>query len=231
MRRIALVGALGAFLALVVAAVHGIRRHGAGGGGHFVAGGILVNNPGAYDAFSHRLLFGSLFGPIARDTAAVAPTGGKVLEVGCGPGHLALRLAQEHDLEVTGLDLDPGMIKRARAHAEHAASGRRPSFVVGDVAALPFPDASFDVVVSTLSMHHWSDPIAGVTEIGRVLKPTGKALIWDFRGGSMPLHRDLPDPLDQVLGSPLDVVGASPWRWPWRFTLLRRVELAPRSAP
>ena len=82
------------------------------------------------------------------------------------------------------------MIERARANAERSGhgGGRRPSFLVADVSSLTFPDASFDVIVSTLSMHHWTDPTAGLNEIGRVLRPDGRALVWDFRGGPMPLQ-------------------------------------------
>ena len=88
--------------------------------------------------------------------------------VGCGPGRLTIRLAQ-HGLDVTGLDLDPAMIERARSNADRPSEGdqRRPSFLVDDVASLAFPDGSFDLVVSTLSMHHWADPTAGLAEIGR----------------------------------------------------------------
>jgi SAM-dependent methyltransferase len=58
-----------------------------------------------------------------------------VLEVGCGPG-LSIRLAGRHGLEVTGLDLDPAMVARARANADRLRGGdqRRPSFLVGDTA-------------------------------------------------------------------------------------------------
>jgi SAM-dependent methyltransferase len=87
------------------------------------------------------LVLGSFFGPIAADIAAAAPDGARVLEVGCGPGHLSIRLARQHGLDVTGLDLDPAMIERARANADRSEDGdeRWPSFLVGDVAALPFP--------------------------------------------------------------------------------------------
>jgi SAM-dependent methyltransferase len=119
--------------------------------------------------------------------AAVVPAGARVFEVVCGPGRLSIRLAREHGLDVTGLDLDPAMIERARANAERPGDGdeRRPSFVVGDVASL-----------------------------GRDLRPGGRALVWDLRPGIMPFHRHVPDPIENALDSPLQVASATPWRRP-----------------
>ena len=225
-------------LAGAAAATVAVLRHGRRAArGHTVAGGILIGHAGVYDTLS-RLLLGPLIDGIAADVAAVAPAGARVLEVGCGPGHLSVRLAR-HGLAVTGLDLDPAMIARAQANTDRAANrgGLRPSFLVGDVAALTFPDGSFDLVVSTLSMHHWADPAAGLTEIGRVLRPGARALIWDFRPGGRPhlfgpRHSHIPDPVDHTRGSRLRVVKATPWPWPWRFQLTQRMELvrAERSA-
>jgi SAM-dependent methyltransferase len=214
-----------------VAAVAVMRRGRHATQGHRVAGGILIGNAGVYDALS-RLLLGSLHGRIAADVAAVVPDGAQILEVGCGPGLLSLRLGRHHGFEVTGLDLDPAMIAQARANADRPENGdhRQPSFLVGDVAALAFPDRSFDLVVSTLSMHHWADPAAGLAEIGRVLRPGGRALIWDFRPGARPhlfgpRHAHVPDPADHTDGSPLRVENTTPWHWPWRFALTQRVQL------
>jgi SAM-dependent methyltransferase len=187
-------------------------------------------NPPAYDSLSGRLL-GSLFRGIAADVAAVVPRGARVLEVGCGPGHLSISMARRHGLTVTGLDLDPDMIERARENVTRAPAvdASPPSFVVGDVASLPFPDSSFDVVVSTFSMHHWADPTAGLADISRVLRPGARALIWDFRPGGGPRlfarHHHVPDPAELVDGLPLRVVSTTRWRWPWRFSLAQRVEL------
>jgi ubiquinone/menaquinone biosynthesis C-methylase UbiE len=196
-----------------------------------VPGGIIIGDAAVYDTMS-RLVLGSLVGRIADDVAAVAPDRARVLEVGCGPGHLSIRLARQHGLQVTGLDLDSAMISRARANADRPGGGHqpRPSLLVGDVASLAFPDQSFDLVVSTLSMHHWADPTAGLAEIGRVLRPGARALIWDFRPGLRPhlfgpRHAHLPDPVDHTRSSPLRVVSATPWPWPWRFTLTQRIEL------
>ena len=209
-----------------VAAAVAVVRHGHGAAkGRRVQGGILIGDAVAYDAMS-RLVLGSLFRSIAADVAAVAPDGARVLEVGCGPGHLSIRLARQHGLDVTGLDLDPAMIERARANADRSEDGdeRGPSFLVGDVAALPFPDESFDLVVSTMSMHHWADPTSGMAEIDRVLRPGASALIWDFRPGFQPFQGDLPDPVEHTDGAPLRVVGVTPWSWPWRFNLTQRIE-------
>jgi len=214
------------------AAAVAVVRHGRGAAtGQRVPGGILIGDAVVYDALS-RLVLGSLFGRIAADVAAVAPDGARVLEVGCGPGRLSIRLARQHGLDVTGLDLDPAMIERARANADRPGDGdeRRPSFLVGDVASLAFPDGSFDLVVSTLSMHHWADPTAGLAEIGRVLRPGARALVWDFRPGVRPhpfgpRHAHMPDPVEHAHGSQLRVVNAAPWRWPWRFDLTQRIEL------
>ena len=72
------------------------------------------------------------------------------------------------------------MIARATSTANTTSTSNL-RFEVGDVAALPFADNSVDLVVSTLSLHHWDDPAAGLNEIVRVLAPGGHAWIYDFR--------------------------------------------------
>jgi ubiquinone/menaquinone biosynthesis C-methylase UbiE len=217
---------------MVAVAVVGVAvtRHRLGAGrGHQVPGGILIGDVAKYDAFS-RLLLGPLFDRLAAEVASGVGQA-RVLEVGCGPGHLSLRMATHPGLEVTGIDLDPAMIERAMINAERMADpSSRPNFAVADVGSLPYPDASFDLVVSSLSMHHWSDPAGGLAEIGRVLGGGGRALIWDFRPGRMPFHRSVPDPVELGQASSLEVVSKTPWNWPWRFTLLDRIELTHRSS-
>lgn len=207
-----------------------LQRHLHSGMGRAAPGGILISDVFAYD-WTSRIFFGTFFRPIAADVARALPEGGRVLEVGSGPGHLAIQMASAHGLDVVGLDLDAAMIERARGNAARTAAATPPSFVVGDVASLPFPDDTFDVVVSTLSMHHWEDPSAGLNEIARVLKPGGRALIWDLGPGA-PLHRHAPDPSEHLHMSPLEVVDQRPWRWPWIFSFTQRIELArtPASA-
>lgn len=73
------------------------------------------------------------------------------------------------------------MIERAVERARGAGYGDRVRFVLADATLLPLADRSFDVVVSTLSLHHWADPAGVFAELGRVLRPGGVALIYDLR--------------------------------------------------
>jgi ubiquinone/menaquinone biosynthesis C-methylase UbiE len=118
---------------------------------------------------------------VARRAVRMAHTG-EAVDLGCGPGHLAVKLAQlATGLRVTGLDLSDEMLAQAEGRARQAGLGDRVSFRQGDVAQIPFPDGSLDLVVSTLSLHHWRDPVAVLDEIARVLRPGGAYLIFDLR--------------------------------------------------
>ena len=142
-------------------------------------------NAGLYD-FVTGLLFRGRYREIAQAIAAEAPDGSEVLDVSCGPGTVLVELAaMAPTLRTTGLDVDAGMIARAERKAARLAgsdpgSTRRPRFVVADVAAMPFPDESFDLVVSSYAAHHWPDRHAGLMEVNRVLRPGGRAIIWDI---------------------------------------------------
>ena len=195
----------------------------AGSAGRPAAGGVLISDAAAYDRLTGRLL-GSFYSGIAADIAATTAEGSSVLDVGCGPGHLTRRLAAL-GFDATGIDLDPAMIERAAARGDDGAR-----YLAADVASLPFPDDAFDLVVSTLSMHHWDDAHAGLVEIGRVVRPHGRVVIWDLGRGA-PLHRHAPDPIEALQGGPLDTVAAEPWRWPGPVSFVRRIELRPAPGP
>ena len=177
MKRFALAGFAGS-LAVVAATIVGRDRW------HAAQANIRrYSMPGArsYDMVA-GLLFRNRYGAIAEAIAAQVPAGSRLLDVGCGPGEVLNRLATiAPGIDATGLDVDAAMIGRARRKAASAgrATDAGPRFVVADVAAMPFPDASFDVVVSSYAVHHWPDRQAGLAEVMRVLKPGGRAIVWD----------------------------------------------------
>ncbi len=107
---------------------------------------------------------------------------GLVVDLGCGPGHLALDLAcRFRGIRVVGLDCDKSMVEEARAVKERLGAELPVFFLEGDARSLPLPEGSADLVVSTLSLHHWEEPEAVFLEIHRVLKPGGRFLVFDVR--------------------------------------------------
>src|SRR5215203_1609506 len=134
---------------------------------------------GMYDALVATVLEG-FYARVANEVAAAHPSG-KVLEIGSGPGQLAVQLARPAPgITLTGVDISVAMVERAARRAAGTGLSERVRFEVGDVGALPLADEEFDGVVSTLSLHHWSDPASGLAEIHRVLKPGGEARIYDL---------------------------------------------------
>jgi len=118
---------------------------------------------------------------VARRAARLTARG-EAADLGCGPGLLVADLVQASpDLHVTGVDLSEEMLDQAERVVGQLGLGERTAFKKGDVRQLPFPDASLDLVVSTLSLHHWSDPVAVFGEVARVLRPGGSFVIFDLR--------------------------------------------------
>ena len=114
--------------------------------------------------------------------------GQHVLDIGCGTGTLAIELKRRQPgARVTGLDADPEMLDQARAKSERA--GADLELTQGFSTALPYPDESFDLVLSTLFFHHL-DPAPKrqtVREIGRVLRRGGQLHVADWGKPSDPL--------------------------------------------
>jgi ubiquinone/menaquinone biosynthesis C-methylase UbiE len=82
---------------------------------------------------------------------------------------------------VHGVDLERGMVDVATRHAERANLSDRVEFTVADLADLPLPDNSVDLIVSTASLHHWTDVEAAIASLGRVLRPDGWMWLYDIR--------------------------------------------------
>jgi ubiquinone/menaquinone biosynthesis C-methylase UbiE len=123
---------------------------------------------------------------IARSFAAIVKkwglTGGRALDLGSGTGILALELAKAFPaFEFVGLDLSEAAVTVARRMVADNEVAARVSFEQGDAQEMAFDDGSFDLVVSSNTLHLLSDPISMLNEVHRVLSPSGKFIISDFR--------------------------------------------------
>jgi ubiquinone/menaquinone biosynthesis C-methylase UbiE len=158
--------------------------------------GNLIRWAPFYDTVVSLLTLGKAKSLRAQTAAlAMIQPGERILDVGCGTGDLTMtakRLAGTGGT-VIGIDASPEMIevaqrKATRAHVEI-------EYRVALIEAIPFPDASFDVVLSSMMMHHLPDHLkqAGLAEIRRVLKPNGRVVIVDMKGSAA--HRLSHSPL------------------------------------
>lgn len=112
------------------------------------------------------------------DLAAPA-TGARGLDLASGTGDLAFAL-QSRGVSVTGLDVTHRMLQLARNKAGHPGAGKSPFFVTGDMCALPFPNAHFDIVTTGYGLRNVPDLTIAVDEIYRVLRPGGTLVSLDF---------------------------------------------------
>lgn len=116
------------------------------------------------------------------DDVRAAGISGVVLDVGTGPGQLALQLAQQQPaLTVWGADVSADMIALARRNGQRAGLSQRVRFEVNENSVLPFPDGAVDLIVSTLSMHHWQDLPGMLRELARVVRPGGQVWLYDIQ--------------------------------------------------
>ncbi len=130
----------------------------------------------AYDAMDHSAA-NDAFVQRLRELGAC----GRVLDIGCGPGHIPLQLVvQDSSLEVVAIDLSPAMLAIAKEHQAVCSQGHRVQFCLADAKALQFADASFQTVCSNTILHHIPDPVPFLREAWRVLEPGGVLLIRDL---------------------------------------------------
>jgi demethylmenaquinone methyltransferase / 2-methoxy-6-polyprenyl-1,4-benzoquinol methylase len=139
-----------------------------------------------YDLMN-RLMTAGLDGGWRRAAAqAVVGPGDRVLDVGCGTGDLAIASRDAGAVEVTGVDFAARMLERARRKAPELR------WVEADALELPFPDASFHVVVTGFTVRNLSDAPAGLAEMRRVLRSGGRLAVLDAtqpRGFYAPFYR------------------------------------------
>jgi demethylmenaquinone methyltransferase/2-methoxy-6-polyprenyl-1,4-benzoquinol methylase len=116
----------------------------------------------------------------------------RLLDVATGTAGVALRLTEQTDAFVTGLDLTEAMLRRGQANVAASAADGRVELLAGRAEELPFPDAVFDAVTFTYLLRYVADPATTLRELTRVLKPGSPMASLDFL---VPRH--------------------SFWRWSW----------------
>ncbi|MEO3874973.1 methyltransferase domain-containing protein [Nonomuraea sp. B12E4] len=163
--------------------LHGHHEHADGGG--------TIDRPRAYEVFASIAYLGGRRTAFTRLAAAARPRAGdRVLDVGCGTGYLSRILSPvvTPSGHVTGLDLSPAMIDHATRRAPANCA-----YVVGEAQDLPFPDGSFDLVTSSLAIHHIPREARAeaLRQMFRVLRPGGRLLVAEFRPPANHLARHL----------------------------------------
>ncbi|SEF65644.1 Cyclopropane fatty-acyl-phospholipid synthase [Thermomonospora echinospora] len=147
---------------------------------------------------------------------AVRP-GDRVLDIGCGTGGPAVRLARETGATVVGVTISAVQVEKARALAESSGLGDRVTFQQADAMDLPFPTESFDAVWLFESIFHMPDRIGPLRQAAAVLRPGGRLALTDVL--TSPAH-DVPDkPYSSLFGEPIQLHDYPP--------LLERAGLTP----
>jgi ubiquinone/menaquinone biosynthesis C-methylase UbiE len=114
----------------------------------------------------------------AQEIAKHVQSGSSVLEVAPGPGYLAIELAKLGKFRIVGLDISKDFVEIAQRNAREA--GVKVEFRQGNVSDIPFPDNTFDFIVCTAAFKNFKEPFNALSEMCRVLRSGGTALIVDM---------------------------------------------------
>lgn len=153
--------------------------------------GLILNRGWRYDlelALADIFMFRGQLRALRQRVAALArlQPGQHVLDVGCGTGTLALEV--QRCVGTTGcvVGIDPGPRQIARARQKALRHRVAIDFQLGTLEQLVFPERTFDVVLSTLMLHHLPQRVRqqGLAEVARVLKPGGRVVLADFTSSS-----------------------------------------------
>jgi ubiquinone/menaquinone biosynthesis C-methylase UbiE len=167
----------------------------------------------------YRAIAIDLSGSLARQP------GPRIVDIGAGPGGLAVALAEQFpDARITIVDIDTAMATLAAARAAREGIDDQVHISVGDVAAIPLADASVDLVTSSFSVHHWPDAEAGFTEVRRVLRPGGRAIIYDLPDWWGRFETHAPRLVEAARAGGFRDVRSSQLRWPCSFAVIHRIE-------
>jgi len=154
------------------------------------------------------------FEELAERIAGELPPGSDVLEIAPGPGYFCIALARRGVYNITGVDISSAMVKIASQKSQEA--GVKARFVESSASNLPFPKDSFDFLLCRAAFKNFAQPVAALQEMGRVLKPGGRAKIIDLKRNASP--RDAGRYVD---GMGLSLVNRIMTKLVFRTTLIR----------
>jgi ubiquinone/menaquinone biosynthesis C-methylase UbiE len=141
--------------------------------------------------------------------------GGTILEVGPGPGYLAIELAKLGRYKIVGLDISTKFVEIAQMKAKEADV--EVDFRQGNVAQIPFDEGIFDFIICKSAFKNFAEPIMALDEMYRVLKVGSKALILDLRGD---VSEETVNKYVENMG--LNSVNTLFTKWIFKFMLIKR---------
>ena len=167
-----------------------------------------------YHASRHEMRYDLVAGAVRRHV----PTGGMIVDIGCGAALVADRLA-DLDVRYVGVEYGGHQLKFAVDKSrEGPATPIRRAFAQGNAEQLPIATGSVDVVVMSEVIEHLLRPEQAVWEIARILRPGGVFVMTTNNASEMPLRSPLSDPfswLEKALGFKRDeLISERPWVWP-----------------
>ena len=154
-----------------------------------------------YDAMDFTVVNGRFVADFLQ--AHGAGRGSEILDVGTGPGRIAIALCRaDRHCRVLGVDLAGPMLDLARRNVADAELTDRIRFARGDAKSLPFPDGRFEAVLSNTIVHHIPDPVLALAEMARLVAPGGTLFVRDL---ARPAHADAVEALveQHTVGEPV----------------------------
>lgn len=134
-------------------------------------------------AAAHRKYSGLMYSSFVKSIKKLGHSG-RYLEMGAGPGFLAIMLAeQQPDINITAVDLSPGMKVVAEELIREKKQEDRIHYILGDTGdeQLPAKLGIFDLVYTAFSLHHWEEPEKSIRNLWKLVRPSGALCILDFR--------------------------------------------------
>ncbi len=145
-----------------------------------------------YSHFS-GLHYWKYYRAIVREVLKLQPE--SVLDVGCGPGDILAHIAAESEsVRLYGVDPSRGMVKAARKKFDRGGLAGRVTIEPGSSRDIPFTLEKFDLIISSISFHHWKERKSSLENLSRYLKENGSIIIFDLDReqwpGKLPLFRN-----------------------------------------